>query len=116
MWSVLQVCSDDVAYGRDKRSRKKLKFEVEEHIYPPAFCFLLNYTSAPDCSRGVKMNILTIKGTKMYDFPPDCSRGAMKTKLSIEGTNKGRISFPIKVYEVKSKWLSFAVFQPYNAD
>ena len=74
------MCSDDVAYGRDKRSRKKLKFEVEEHIYPPAFWFLLNYTSTPDCSRGVKMNILTI-----------------------EGTNKGRISFPVKVYEVKSK-------------
>ena len=74
------MCSDDVAYSHDKRSRKKLKFEVEQHIYPPAIQFVLNYT-----------------------YPPDYSQGAMKTKLTIEGTNKGRISFPIKVYEVKSK-------------
>ena len=74
------MCSDDVVYRRDKRSRKNLEYEVEQHIYPPAI----------DC-------------VVMYDDPPDCSRGAMKTKLYIEGTNKGRISFPIKVYEVKSK-------------
>ena len=79
MLSVLQVCSDEVGYGRGKKNHKKLEYEVEQHIYPP-----------------------TIDCVVMYDFPPDCSRGAMKTKLSIEGT-KSRISFPIKVYEVKSK-------------
>ena len=74
------MCSYDVAYSRDKRKRKNLESEVEQHIYPPAINCLVE-----------------------YDFPPDCSRGAMKTTLTIEGTDKDQIDFPIKLYEVKSK-------------
>ena len=74
------MCSDDVAYVRDERSHKDLEYKVEQHHYPPA-----------------------IKCVVMYDLPPDCSRWAIKTKLNIKGTEMGQISFPIKVYEVKSK-------------
>ena len=72
--------SSEVAYHGGRYSHRELKFAVKEHIYPPAIHCVVMYDSPPDCSRGVKMN-----------------------RLSIEGTNKGQISFPFKVYEVKSK-------------
>lgn len=78
--SIIQVRIADVAYGYDKQSRQNLEREVENHIYPPGFWFVLHYTSHPDCSRG-----------------------ALKTKLLIEGDKMGTISFPITVYEMKSK-------------
>ena len=71
--------SEEVAY-HGIYSRKGLKSAVMEHIYPPAIQCVVMYQSPPDCSRGVKMN-----------------------KLSIEGANTGRIDFPFKVYEVKSE-------------
>ena len=75
------MCSDEVAYGRRKKSDKeKLESEVLMHIYPPAISFVVRYDSLPDCSRGVK-----------------------REKLIIKGTSKGSIPFPFKVYQVKSK-------------
>ena len=74
-------------------SPKDLKCAVKEHIYPPAVHCVVMYNSPPECSRGVKMNKIIIKGTKM-----------------------DKISFPFKVYEVKSKRLSFAMFQAHSAD
>ena len=68
-----------VAY-HGKYSHKDLKSAVNEHIYPPAIQCVVMYQSPPDCSRGVKMN-----------------------KLSIEGAKTGQIDFPFKVYEVKSE-------------
>ena len=78
---VIQVCSDEVAYDRcKKRDKEKLESEVLMHIYPPAIPFVVR-----------------------YDFPPDCSRGVKVEKLIIKGTSKGSIPFPFKVYQVKSK-------------
>ena len=71
--------SEEVAY-HGIYSRKGLESAVMEHIYPPAIQCVVMYQSPPDCSRGVKMN-----------------------KLSIKGTKTGRIDFPFKVYEVKSE-------------
>ena len=61
-------------------SEEDLESAVKEHLYPPAIHCVVMYESPPDCSRGVKMNKLSIKGTKM-----------------------GRIDFPFKVYKVKSE-------------
>ena len=61
-------------------SEEDLESAVKEHVYPPAIHCVVMYESPPDCSRGVKMNKLSIKGTKM-----------------------GRIDFPFKVYKVKSE-------------
>ena len=71
--------SEEVAY-HGIYSRKALKSAVKEHLYPPAIQCVVMYQSPPDCSRGVKMN-----------------------KLSIEGAKTGRIDFPFKVYEVNSE-------------
>ena len=71
--------SEEVAY-HGIYSRKGLESAVLEHLYPPAIQCVVMYQSPPDCSRGVKMN-----------------------KLSIEGAKTGRIDFPFKVYKVKSK-------------
>ena len=72
--------SSEVAYHGGRYSHRDLKSAVKEHIYPPA-----------------------IHCVVMYDSPPDCSRGAKMLILNIEGIKKKLISFPIKVYEVKSK-------------
>ena len=72
--------SSEIAYHGGRYSHKGLESAVENHIYPPAIHCVVMYNSPPDYPRGVKMN-----------------------RLSIEGTNKGRIFFPFKVYEVKSK-------------
>ena len=74
------MCSYEVAYGRGTKSRENLKYEVEQHIYPPAIPFAVQ-----------------------YDSPPDCSRGTMRTILCVEGTKKDPVSFRIKVHEKKSK-------------
>ena len=71
--------SKEVAY-HGIYSHKGLESAVKEHIYPPAIQYVVMYQSPPDCSRGVKMN-----------------------KLSIEGAKTGQIDFPFKVYEVKSE-------------
>ena len=71
--------SKEVAY-HGIYTLEDLKFAVKAHIYPPAIQCVVMYQSPPDCSRGVKMN-----------------------KLSIEGAKTGQIDFPFKVYEVKSK-------------
>ena len=71
--------SKQVAY-HDRYTLENLKFAVKEHVYPPAIQCVVMYQSPPDFSRGVKMN-----------------------KLSIEGTKTGRTDFPFKVYEVKSE-------------
>ena len=81
VWSVIQVCRSEVVY--DIVPNKGLESAVKLHIYPPAFHCVVMYSIPPDCHGGVKMN-----------------------SLNIEGTNKGRITFPFQVYEVKSKWLS----------
>ena len=78
-----QVCGDEVAYSRHKRSdKRKLESEVKEHIYPPAIPFVVQ-----------------------YDSPPDCSSGAKTEKFTIKGTNKGQIAFPFEVYQVKNSML-----------
>ena len=59
MRSVLQVHSEEVAY-HGIYSRKGLESAVKEHIYPPAIQCVVMYQSPPDCSRGVKMNKLSI--------------------------------------------------------
>ena len=75
------MCSDEVAYGRHKKSeRKNLESEVNRHIYPPAIPFVVKYKSLPDCSTVAKME-----------------------KLRIKGTSKGQIAFPFEIYQVKSK-------------
>ena len=75
------MCSDEVAYGRQKESdRKNLESEVNQHIYPPAIPFVVKYDSLPDCSTAAKM-----------------------VKLNIKGTSKGQIAFPFEIYQVKSK-------------
>ena len=75
------MCSDEVAYGRHKKSdRKNLESEVNRHIYPPAIPFVVKYNSLPDCSKVAKME-----------------------KLIIKGTSKGRIAFPFEIYQVKSE-------------
>ena len=62
-------------------SKKDLESAVKEHVYPPAIHCVVMYESPPDCSRGVKTNKLSIKGTKTGE----------------------RIDFPFKVYKVKSE-------------
>ena len=74
--------SDHVAY-HDRYTLEDLTFAVKEHIYPPAIQCVVMYQSPPDCSRGVKMNKLSIEG--------------------IEGADRGQIEFPFQVFEVKSK-------------
>ena len=83
---VIQVTSSEVAYHGGQYSCKGLKPAVEKHIYPPAIHCVVVYSSPPACSWEAKMN-----------------------KLCIEGTNKEGLSFPFTVYEVKSKWLNWAV-------
>ena len=74
--------SEEVAY-HGRYNCKDLESAVKEHIYPPAIQYVVMYQSPPDCSRGVKMNKLSIKG--------------------IEGAETGQMEFPFEVYKVKSK-------------
>ena len=75
------MCSDEVAYGRHRKSdRKDLESEVNLHIYPPAIPFVVKYNSFPDCSTVAKIE-----------------------KLNIKGTSKGRIAFPFEIYQVNSE-------------
>lgn len=92
MCTMIQVTRSEVAYHGGRYSRKGLESAVEKHIYPPAVHCVVVYNSPPDRSRGTKMN-----------------------KLCIKGTNKEQLSFPFKVYEfeVKSKWLNWAVCECY---
>ena len=77
---VIQVYSSEVVYSIVPNSYQKLESEVKLRIYPPAFHCVVMYSFTPDCYGGVKMN-----------------------SLNIEGTNKGQITFPFHVYEMKSK-------------
>ena len=77
--------SEEVAY-HGIYSHKGLESAVKEHLYPPAIQCVVMYQSPPDCSGGVKMNKLIIKGAKTR-----------------------RIDFPFKVYKVKSKCRSLGV-------
>ena len=79
--TVVQVCSKDVAYPcRRKRDKENLEREVSRQAYPPAFSFVVQYSSLPDCSKVASME-----------------------ELIIEGTSRGSLRFPFTVYQVKSE-------------
>ena len=75
------MCSEDVAYpSRRKRDKENLEWEVCRDIYPPAFSFVVRYSSLPDCSKV-----------------------ASTEELIIEGTSRGSLHFPFTVYQMKSE-------------
>lgn len=82
MLSVIQVCSSDVVYDIVPNGSKGLESAVKLHIYPPAIHFVV-----------------------MYSFPLDCYKrsGVEMNSLNIGGTDMTQLSFPFKVYELKSK-------------
>ena len=75
------MCSEDVAYPcRKDRDKKNLEWEVGRQAYPPAFSFVVRYSSLPDCSKVASME-----------------------ELIVEGTSRGRLAFPFEIYQVNSE-------------